>query len=177
MAGRDYTREPWGTGREAVIGALVGVAGAIGAALWVGGQVASVVTGHGWAGGTVLSGIAAVGRPTEPDRAWGSVMPGPALYWPITLVIAVALLTGAVRLLMLAVRRWRDRTPPVTRLSSRPGMATHREVRDRMGSGALAARAASLRPAVTDAAVDGVFRPEDFGWCWPLGAGGTEPRR
>ena len=69
MPGRDYTREPWGTGREAVIGALVGVAAAIGAALWVGGQVASVVTGHGWAAGTVLSGIGAVGRPTEPDRA------------------------------------------------------------------------------------------------------------
>ncbi|HEY5149570.1 MAG TPA: hypothetical protein VIJ23_07075, partial [Mycobacterium sp.] len=68
MPGRDYTREPWGTGREAVIGALVGVAAAIAAALWVGGQVASAVTGHGWAAGTVLSGIGAVGRPTEPDR-------------------------------------------------------------------------------------------------------------
>ena len=132
-----------------------------------------MVTGHGWAGGTVLSGIGAVGRPTEPDRAWGSVMPGPAVYWPITLVVAVALLTGAVRLVVLAVRRWRDRTPPVTRLTSRPGMATHREVRDRMGSGALAARAASLRPAVTDGAVDGAFRPEDFGWCW--GLAGNEP--
>src|SRR5664279_3830746 len=29
MPGRDHTREPWGTGREAVIGALVGVAAAI----------------------------------------------------------------------------------------------------------------------------------------------------
>jgi len=38
MPGRDYTQEPWGTGREAVIGALVGVAAAIAAALWVGGQ-------------------------------------------------------------------------------------------------------------------------------------------
>src|SRR5450755_4407649 len=35
MAGKDHTREPWGTGREAVIGALVGVAAAIAAALWV----------------------------------------------------------------------------------------------------------------------------------------------
>ena len=64
-------------------GVSVGV-GLMGVGLWAGGQLASFLTGPGWASGTATSGIrAALSHHTDPGSVWASGMPVASAYWAI----------------------------------------------------------------------------------------------
>ncbi len=85
-----------GSGFESLLAVAAAMAAAVGAALYLGGWLATRFTG-GWVDGdigglwSVLGGLAS--RPGEPAAAWGARatgIPGPGLYWSCT-VLAVAL--------------------------------------------------------------------------------------
>lgn len=159
---RDHTREPVGTGWEGPVLVLVSIGAVVAGAMWLGGQLASLLSGNGWASGHALAGIGAIGRPGEPSSAWRSEMPGPGLYWPVVAVVTITVcwLLGRAAV----VRRRRERRRDDTALASRPGMATTQDVRRSMGEQALLSRAESLRPTLARSG-----RPvaaTDVGWDW-----------
>src|SRR5664279_1875197 len=95
MATSNPRSAPGLTAFDGVVVGVVAAAAILAAALWVGGQAASVLTGHGWASGSPTAGVEAVTvHRADPAAAWTSPMPGPAAYWSIT-VVSIAVLVGA----------------------------------------------------------------------------------
>src|SRR5664279_1282434 len=85
MATSNPRLAPGLTAFDGVVIGAVAAAAILAAALWAGGQAASVLTGHGWASGSLTAGVEAVtAYRGDPGAAWGSPMPGPAAYWSIT---------------------------------------------------------------------------------------------
>ncbi len=143
-----------------MIGGFV-AAGVIVAGLWSGGQAASILTGNGWAQGSFAAGLAAaVSFREDPSEAWDSPMPGPAMYWAISLGW-VAVVVGALVTFAMAINaRGRDRRR-VAAMASRPGMATGRDIARTVGRKPLLARANELRPGLV-----GRPLPDELGWKW-----------
>ena len=85
MASSSPRSAPGLTAFDGVVIGAVAAAAILGAMLWASGQVASVLTGHGWASGSLTAGVEAVtAYRGDPGAAWGSPMPGPSAYWSIT---------------------------------------------------------------------------------------------
>lgn len=130
--------------------------------LWVGGQTASVVSGHGWARGTVTAGVNALWHRGSPGTAWQSAMPGAGLYWAVTagqlaLLVACGLCATVVVRRRTRAQRW------VGRLAARPGMATAGDIARHVGRRALRKMSAELRPRTPK---NERSRPEQLGWRW-----------
>ena len=168
----DYTRQPAPPGLVFTVVALVGLL-LLASAMWVGGQVASVVSGHGFASGTVLSGFGSLFAFARPGRMWSSPMPAAWLYWPIVLVTTAAVL-GGLSVLALRVQRWRRGRAGagvVAAMSRRPGMAADRHVDQAMGDRALLSRGAAYRPGLAGGGEP--IRAVDVGWDWGALVGGS----
>jgi len=146
---------------DGVVSGAVTAAAILAAALWAGGQAASVLTGHGWASGSPTAGVEAVtAYRGDPGGAWGSPMPGPAAYWSITVgsIAVLVAAAGVVGILLYSRSRTRRK---VDRMAARPGMATPREIGRTVGRKALLANAVELRPTLGRRA-----RESDLGWRW-----------
>ncbi len=164
MTVKSFTKEPVAS-PKAVLGlALGGSLFAVIALMWIGGQLASLVTGRGFAGGGLLAGLAAALRPGRPGWDWISPMPGPAVYWPVQVLVLGAAVFGVV----VAVRWWRGRSvvrTPEQRtdvLLNRPGVATVADLRREVGPMTLVDKAESLRPALLADARAAVGLPRRF---------------
>lgn len=170
MVRREYTKEPAGNGQQMAVLALAVLVLLIAVSLWVGGQAASLLTGHGFARGNVLSGVAAAGRAGDPGRMWRSPMPSAGTYWLIAGTVALLITAGFLTLAVWIRRRIVEgpRHAPA-QLAVRPGMVQARQVRAAMGTVALSGRAASLRPSLKADARG--FEPHHFGWLWGQAAG------
>ena len=133
---------------QLLVGALVGSAVATGV-LWVGGQAASLVSGNGWATGTLLAGVnSVISHRTDPGQAWESAMPGPEIYWTVSVLTLLLILGVTAGVTLLVRRRGRDRRR-VTRMGTRPGMASTADITRTVGARTLLAKSAELRPALT----------------------------
>ncbi len=148
-----------------VTGAVLFV-GAGGLLLWLGGQVASVLTGNGFAAGPVTAGaLAILAHREDPAAAWHSVMPAASTYWWIN-VVAIGSLVAVTVVVVVKVRGGARRRGLVAELESRPGMAASREIRAAVGAGRLRRSASELRPSLA-----GRIMPRDLGWCWGTARG------
>ncbi|WP_051266027.1 type IV secretory system conjugative DNA transfer family protein [Nakamurella lactea] len=159
---RDHKTEPLADGQQAALLALLVFIALTVLSLWAGGQATSLLTGHGPASGSILSGLAALGGP---ENAWDTPMPSSGVYWAIAGTVTVVLLAGAIAGFLWIRAKFDDRPRnKPSELAKRPGMAQARDIRERMGTQALQQRAQSLRPATHTAA--GSFDPGHYGWCW-----------
>ena len=135
-------REP-PTGAGDVVLVVVGaVVAGIGAVVWGGARLA-VLLGGGSLSGGFGAGLEAAGRlvsaPGDPAGAWGasaSGLPGPALYWASTAVIAV----GVIAVVVAGVWLWRRSSQP-------------RRSRVGIGMDAQMARRRDVRPLVVASSV------------------------
>jgi hypothetical protein len=111
--------------------------------LVVGSEVLSV----GWPsapGGSAAGSVGGVGALQRPSRAWGARVAGPAFYWTIAarfLVLPGAALVWLRRVWMSDAVRGEDSFQA-------EGLADRGQIRRAAGTGALLARARTLRPAV-----------------------------
>lgn len=213
IAGRQTDRRTTGGGRRVAAAVrdvkkeppispkvIAGVACAVGllwvaVVMWLAGQVASLVSGRGFAAGNLLAGVAAVFKPVHPEGLWGGSMAGPWVYWPVQ---ASALLTagyGSYRALRWWLDRRAGRPPAPVKLLEREGVASIPQVRSEVGPTALVKRAESLRPVLLAEARDraglarafhppltvageqamvsyllgqGLVALSDFGWKWGM---------
>ena len=148
-----------------LVGAVVLVGGG-GLLLWVGGQVASLLTGNGFAAGPVTAGARALLADRDnPAAAWDSPMPDPPAYWWINATVTGLLLAlGAVGFAKVRGRvRLRGR---LSEMATRPGMATSRDIRAAVGPKRLRRSAPELRPTLA-----GRIGPRELGWCWGTARG------
>lgn len=149
----------------AVLLALAGFIGLLAVGMWLGGQVASLLSGHGFAGGTLLSGIGSLGTFSDPGKTWRSPMPPAWLYWVIDILVTAGVV-GFAGWAWLAVRGRlrRGRRSRSAELARRPGMAADADVRESMGQQLLLSRADAYRPALARSGVP--VRANDVGWNW-----------
>ncbi len=139
----------------------IAVAGVTTIGLWLGGQVASVVTGHGRASGSLVAGLhAALAHRKNPGQAWASAMPSANTYWTLTIGTLVLIVALATALTMIA-RTWLRTSRRVASMAARPGMATQGDIARTVGSKALTSKVTELRPGLSKRA-----RPVELGWCW-----------
>lgn len=128
--------------------ALAGMGAAAGAAagLWAGAWAAASLTARPSPTFALSSTLALVSRPADPSAAWGTPMPGPALYWAIT-VLVLGAVSAVALVAWLAWRRHgvkRARDP-----GDLPGIAGRSEVRAAAGPRTVRRRAEHARPALT----------------------------
>lgn len=125
----------------AALGVLLGAAGV----LWVGAAAAAVVTGHAPPAPELSGSLDILRRPSDPTAAWGTPMPGQALYWGVTALVV----TVAAVLATASVRWWRGdahrrRSDP----RNLPGTATKAEILQAAGRRAVTRRARQARPSL-----------------------------
>ena len=122
---------------------LIGLA----AALWLGGIIAVVLTGHRVPHASALAGLRTLAHPGNPSLAWHTTMPGPAPYWTCAAVLLATL--GAVGCLAV---RWYRRTVSHNGEHPRrsPGLAERRQVVQVASARSVERRAAAVRPSLTN---------------------------
>ena len=135
------------------------------ALVWAGATVGCLVTGRPAPVGGLISAMASLAHPSDPEAAWpaGSQLPGPFAYWAgvaAVLTIAVLSVTGAQRLARRMTGGGGERASRLRRL---PGLATPGEVLHVAGRRAVRARATVVRPSL-----EGKVEPEQVGY--PLGS-------
>lgn len=115
-------------------------------ATYVGGQAASLLTGHGTpAHGTITSGFAAFTHAGDPSLAWNSPMPPAWAYW----LIEIALLVVVVVVAYLAWRLFQaDTAQRRSDPHNLPGLAVRADVQRHASEKALLKRAANVRPSL-----------------------------
>lgn len=131
-------------GTVLLLATIFGVAG-LGALLWAGGMLASLLTGRGFPHAGAVSGLRTLAHPGDPARGWHTGMPGPVPYWAATglLTIVVGVVT------VLVVRWWRHHAQrPCSDLRASPGLATRGELRAHASVKALLRRGPILRPSL-----------------------------
>ncbi len=146
-------------------GAVLLVVGG-GLLLWLGGQAASVFTGHGFAAGPVTAGARAllVDR-DNPASAWDSPMPDAPAYWSIAATACGMTVTATTAVVVIVRGRSRSQSM-LAQMQSRPGMAGPRAIGAAVGAKRLRRNAPELRPALT-----GRIQPRELGWCWGTARG------
>jgi len=134
--------------------------------LWAGGQVASLLTGNGFAAGPVTAGARALlAHRDNPAATWDSAMPDPPAYWWITATVTSLLIALGV-LGFVKVRGGVRRRGRLSEMATRPGMATSRDIKAAVGPKRLRRSAPELRPTLT-----GRIAPRELGWCWGTARG------
>ncbi|MET3803981.1 type IV secretory pathway TraG/TraD family ATPase VirD4 [Nakamurella sp. UYEF19] len=161
---KSFTKEPV-LSPKAVLACVVGASlFSFVALMWLGGQVAALLAGHGFASGGFLSGFAGLLKPGRPGWDWTSQVAGPAVYWPVQIVVVSAAAYGVVRV----VRWWRARVSEETpekrtqKLLDREGVATTADLRREVGPMTLVKKAESLRPKLLADARESVGLPRRF---------------
>ena len=139
----------------------IGIAGIVtaGAGLaWACAAVAALVTGHPVPHFELAAVAGLLASPGDPARVWQQAMPGPALYWSVSLIVvmSVAVVTGVAYRLIID-HRGGGRTHGSPR-QSRPGTATRAEIRAAAGRRSLIRRGNTLRPKLRQP------RPADLGY-------------
>ena len=76
---------------DRALAVAVTTAGAVLGCLWAGAWLSSVISGHGTPKGDLLTPLLALTNPTDPSISWGQPVGPPALYWGLTIMIAMAL--------------------------------------------------------------------------------------
>jgi type IV secretory pathway TraG/TraD family ATPase VirD4 len=118
--------------------------------LWLGGAGCLALSGRSIPHGRPFAGLVALAHPVHPEAAWGLRRGSPALYWAVC--AAVCLLGAGVA--WLALRLWRahgpDAGPGPDDLGRLTGLASRRQVRETAGQKALLAKAAVLRPSLSE---------------------------
>ncbi|HEY8653758.1 MAG TPA: type VI secretion protein, partial [Dermatophilaceae bacterium] len=132
---------------DRALAVAVTTAGAVLGCLWAGAWLSSLLSGHGTPKGGLLTPIIALTNPIDPSISWGRPMGPAALYWGITVIIAVALVG-----LALVVARNGRRSASSAKADPRQlrGLASHRDVDHVAGPKALLRRASSLRPSLNN---------------------------
>lgn len=125
----------------AVVFGVVGGAGL----LWVGGVLASLVTGAGVPNVGVGAGLRTLTDPSDPSHGWRRAMPGPVVYWLVNgLVLTVALAVLVVGVVVVR-RAGRGRRCDVRKAA---GLADRRDVRAGGSAKTLLRRADIVRPSL-----------------------------
>lgn len=138
----------------ALLGATFAVLG-VAAALWLGGEVAAVVSGHGAPPATLTVGLRTLAQPGDPARAWRAPMPSPMVYWTATALTLIAL-TAAI---LIALTWWRrDTSRRASDPRHTPGLADRHQIAQAASRTSVLRRAAHVRPTLAQA------RPHDIGY-------------
>ena len=64
--------------------------GAVLGCLWAGAWLSSQISGHGTLKGDLFTPLMALTNPSDPSKTWGRPVGPPALYWCLTVIIAIA---------------------------------------------------------------------------------------
>ncbi|MBI5738863.1 MAG: type IV secretory system conjugative DNA transfer family protein [Mycolicibacterium neoaurum] len=111
MATPHVRQEPPSGGFEVIVAVIGGLIVAVATVAFAGAWLAATVSG-GWVSGGIGDWLAVTGRlasaPGDPTEAWAEHaggLPGPALYWGCTLVVAVAV-SVVVTAVVWVWRRW-----------------------------------------------------------------------
>lgn len=126
-------------------------------ALWAGGEVAAVVSGHHLVHGRALAGLVALAHGNDPSVAWGSPVGPSWAYWLCTAAVVVTvggLASFARRIFGVAS----GDNPSGNSARNVEGLASRGDVRRAAGARALLARSKTLRPALLRP------RPSDLGY-------------
>jgi type IV secretion system protein VirD4 len=128
---------------------VLAVALVVGALLWTGAVLGTLVTGRGIPPGGIGAALAALGDPASPAAAWPDpgALPSAAIYWLCTGVVLTAAPAcgwGAWLLFRSRGASGGDRVD----VRTRPGLADPREAETLAGRQALLRRTAQVRPSL-----------------------------
>jgi type IV secretion system protein VirD4 len=132
---------------DRALAVAVTTAGAVLGCLWAGAWLSSLLSGHGTPKGGLLTPLMALTSASDPSRSWSRPVGPPALYWGLTVIIAMAL--GGLAL-VVATKVHRRASSAKADPRQLRGLASHHDVDHVAGPKALLRRASSLRPSLNN---------------------------
>lgn len=119
-------------------GGVIGI-GVWWAVLTAGAWTSAALSGHSLPGPSMLAPFVALAVPLDPGAAWGQPVGPASLYWPVTVLLIVA----------IVIPVWLARTRFSTDAGPSSGCATGRQVSATVGRRVLLSKAQTLRPSLS----------------------------